>query len=129
MRRVCAFALLAVLAVSSAWAQERPRGEAIPVEGMAGPYGERLTLDDNGLTLTFPDETVKLRIGGRVNLDDGAGSVRAPSPADPFLDTFHVRRTWIESDLTLNTQVLLAARGGGPALTADSIGGRQHLFR
>lgn len=103
----CALGAGIVLAAAGVRADDRPRGEAIRVEGMAGPYGERLTLDDNGLTLTFPDEIVKLRIGGRVNLDYGAGSVRPPTPLDPFLDDFHVRRTWIESYLTLDKQLLL----------------------
>ena len=103
MRRACVAATLAPLALGplDLRAQESPRGEAIAVEGMAGPYGERLRIDDKGLTLTFPDEAATLRIGGRLHLDFGGASSRGAGPGDPFSDAIVVRRSWIEANLGL----------------------------
>ncbi|WP_375454167.1 OprO/OprP family phosphate-selective porin [uncultured Methylobacterium sp.] len=106
MRRVPGLAAWLVLgaAAAGARAQDAPRGEAIAVAGMAGPYGERLRLDDKGLTLTFPDD-VTLRVGGRLHLDFGAGAVRQPGFGEPFSDAIAVRRSWIETNLSLGKDV------------------------
>ncbi|WP_245259350.1 porin [Methylobacterium sp. 77] len=86
-------------------AEEAPRDEAIAVKGMPGPYGERLTIDDKGITLTFPDEAVTLRIGGRLHLDFGAAAVRQSGFGEPFSDNVAVRRSWIETTLSLGKDV------------------------
>ena len=49
---------------------------AAAVEGMPGPFGERLTIDEKGITLKFPDDAATLRIGGRLQLDFGTGRVQ-----------------------------------------------------
>lgn len=74
----------------------------------AGPYGERLRIDERGITLTFPDEAAKLRIGGRLQLDFGAAGLRQPGLPEPFSDNIAVRRSWIESYLTLGKTLELA---------------------
>ena len=75
--------------------------------GPAGPYGETLTIDDKGITLSFPDEA-KLRIGGRLQLDSGAAGIRQPGFPEPFSDTVAVRRSWIESYLSIGGTLELA---------------------
>ncbi len=73
-----------------------------------GPYGERLRIDERGITLTFPDEAATLRIGGRLQLDFGAAGLRQPGLPEPFSDNLAVRRSWIESYLTLGKTLELA---------------------
>lgn len=75
---------------------------------LAGPYGERLRIDERGITLTFPDEAAKLRIGGRLQLDFGAAGLRQAGLPEPFSDNIAVRRSWIESYLTLGKTLELA---------------------
>lgn len=70
-------------------------------KGPTGPYGEQLTIDSKGLTLQFPDDVAKLRIGGRLQLDFGAARVRQRGFGAPFDDDFAVRRAWFEPHLSL----------------------------
>jgi phosphate-selective porin OprO/OprP len=75
---------------------------------LAGPYGETLTIDDKGITLRFPDDAAQLRIGGKLQLDFGAAGIRQPGFAEPFSDNVGVRRSWIESYLTLGKSIEIA---------------------
>ncbi|TXM92318.1 porin [Methylobacterium sp. WL103] len=75
---------------------------------LAGPYGETLTVDDKGITLRFPDDAAKLRIGGKLQLDFGAAGIRQTGFPEPFSDNVGVRRSWIESYLTLGKTIELA---------------------
>jgi phosphate-selective porin OprO/OprP len=76
--------------------------------GVPGPYGETLTIDTKGITLQFPDNAAKLRIGGRLQLDYGAVGVSPRGFGPAFDDNFAVRRSWIESYLTLHDVIELA---------------------
>ena len=80
-----------------------PSGAAEEAAGRAGrqPNGETLTIDEKGITLTFPEEIAKLRIGGKLQLDFGASGIRQPGFPEPFPENVAVRRAWIESYLTL----------------------------
>lgn len=78
------------------------------VEGMAGPYGERLRVDAKGLTLTVPEPEVTLNIGGRLHLDAGAAGFSRPGLTDAFPDTIAVRRSWIEPTLTIGRDWVIA---------------------
>ncbi|MFD1302706.1 OprO/OprP family phosphate-selective porin [Methylobacterium marchantiae] len=105
----CALSVVALAWLLSASAglraEDAPRGEAIAATGMPGPYGERLTIDDKGITLRFPDDAATLRIGGRLHLDFGAAGIRQSGFDDPFSDNFAVRRSWIETSLSLGKDV------------------------
>ncbi|MCZ2982729.1 hypothetical protein NYY70_21355, partial [Acinetobacter baumannii] len=72
MRRAPALLLLSLAAASPADAADDA------IEGMAGPYGERLRYDAKGLTLSFPEPEVKLQIGGRLHIDAGAARFSRP---------------------------------------------------
>lgn len=82
-------------------------GEAV-AEPLPGPYGETLTIDDKGITLRFPEEAAKLRIGGKLQLDFGAAGLRPTALGEPFPDNIAVRRSWIESYLTLGKAIEVA---------------------
>jgi phosphate-selective porin OprO/OprP len=101
MRNLLSLTVLLCAPVTAVAQDALPRGEAIAFESVPGPYGERMTLDDKGLTLTFPEDAAKLRIGGKLQLDFGAAGIRQPGFADPFSDNIAVRRSWIESYLAL----------------------------
>ncbi|GJE60185.1 OprO/OprP family phosphate-selective porin [Methylobacterium trifolii] len=75
---------------------------------LPGPYGETLTVDDKGITLSFRDEAARLRIGGKLQLDFGAAAIRQPGFPEPFPDTVAVRRSWIESYLSLGKSLEIA---------------------
>ncbi|TXM69116.1 porin [Methylobacterium sp. WL69] len=64
------------------------------------PGGETLTIDGKGITLTFPEDGPKLRIGGKLQLDYGAASLRQAGLPEPFPENIAVRRSWIESYLS-----------------------------
>ncbi|WP_156376161.1 porin [Methylobacterium sp. Leaf117] len=72
------------------------------------PNGETLTIDEKGITLTFPDDVAKLRIGGKLQLDFGVAGIRQAGFPEPFPENFAVRRSWIESYLTLGKSLELA---------------------
>ena len=74
----------------------------------AQPNGETLTIDEKGITLTFPDDVAKLRIGGKLQLDFGAAGIRQSGFPEPFPDNVAVRRSWIESYLTLGKTLEIA---------------------
>ncbi|SEP49338.1 phosphate-selective porin OprO and OprP [Methylobacterium sp. ap11] len=78
------------------------------VEGPPGPFGERLTIDEKGITLKFPDDAATLRIGGRLQLDFGTGRVQQRGFGTVFDTPIAVRRSWIESYLTLGKELELA---------------------
>ncbi|KQO60938.1 porin [Methylobacterium sp. Leaf91] len=106
IRIACLAALAALLSLPGGLrAEEAPRGPAIEAKGVPGPYGERLTIDDKGITLTFPDDAATLRIGGRLHLDFGAAGIRQSGFGDPFSDNIAVRRSWIETTLSLGKDV------------------------
>ncbi|GJD48496.1 Porin P [Methylobacterium crusticola] len=75
---------------------------------VAGPFGERLTIDDKGITLQAPGEAARLRIGGRLQLDFGTGRVQQRGFGTVFERPVAVRRSWIESYLTLGREIELA---------------------
>ena len=100
-------AVLAILAVLLVWGGPA-RAEDGAVEGMAGPYGERLRYDAKGLTLAFPEQAVKLELGGRLHIDAGAAGFSRPGPSDAFPDTIAVRRSWIEPTLTVSRDWVIA---------------------
>lgn len=78
------------------------------VMGMAGPYGERLQYDERGLTLTFPQQEVTLRIGGRLQIDAGAAGLSRSGLPGAFPDDIAVRRAWIEPRMTIGTDWIVA---------------------
>ncbi len=78
------------------------------VEGPPGPFGETLTIDEKGITLKFPDDAATLRIGGRLQLDFGTGRVQQRGFGTVFDTPIAVRRSWIESYLTLGKELELA---------------------
>lgn len=84
------------------------KDEPFALTGIPGPAGETLTLDEKGITLAYPDDAAKLRIGGKLQLDFGAASVRQPGFGEPLTDNIGVRRSWIESYLTLGKVLELA---------------------
>lgn len=84
------------------------KDESFALTGAPGPAGETLTLDEKGITLAFPEDAAKLRIGGRLQLDFGAASVRQPGFGEPLTDNIGVRRSWIESYLTIGKVLELA---------------------
>lgn len=102
MRRAPALLLLSLAAASPADAADDA------IEGMAGPYGERLRYDPKGLTLSFPEPEVKLQIGGRLHIDAGAARFSRPGLGATFPDTVAVRRSWIEPTLTIGTDWVVA---------------------
>ena len=81
---------------------------AAAIEGPPGPFGERLTIDEKGITLKFPDDAATLRIGGRLQLDFGTGRVQQRGFGTVFDTPIAVRRSWIESYLTLGKELELA---------------------
>jgi phosphate-selective porin OprO and OprP len=97
----------AFLAVSLALVAPASAGDDA-IEGMAGPYGERLRYDAKGLTLTFPDPEVTLNIGGRLHLDAGAAGFSRPGLPEAFPDNIAVRRAWIEPTLTIGRDWVIA---------------------
>lgn len=88
--------------------RERVRDALDGVTGAPGPNGETLTIDSKGITLQYPDDVARLRIGGRLQLDFGAVGVRPRDFGTAFDDTLTVRRSWIESYLTLGNVIELA---------------------
>lgn len=70
--------------------------------GVSGPHGETLTIDSKGLTLKYPENFAKLRIGGRLHLDAGSVGVAPVQFGRALEDNFIVRRSRIESYLTLH---------------------------
>ncbi|TGD94963.1 OprO/OprP family phosphate-selective porin [Methylobacterium nonmethylotrophicum] len=81
---------------------------AAAIEGMPGPFGERLTIDEKGITLKFPDDAATFRIGGRLQLDFGTGRVQQRGFGTVFDTPIAVRRSWLESYLTLGKEIELA---------------------
>nr|WP_246730813.1 porin [Methylobacterium sp. 2A] len=96
----------AFLAATLAVASPARAGDAI--EGMAGPYGERLRYDEKGLSLTFPESDITLQIGGRLHLDGAGARFSRPEGPEAFPDTFAVRRSWIEPTLTIGRDWVIA---------------------
>lgn len=66
-----------------------------------------VTLDERGITVKSADDTVRFRIGGRLQLDPAFGGTR-PRIADGFGSNIEVRRAWIETYLTINNAIELA---------------------
>ncbi|WP_010685152.1 OprO/OprP family phosphate-selective porin [Methylobacterium mesophilicum] len=97
----------ALLAASLTFATPAGAGEDA-FEGMAGPYGERLRVDEKGLALTFPEPDVTLQIGGRLQIDAGAAGFSRPGLRDAFPDTVTVYRSWIEPTLTIGRDWVIA---------------------
>ncbi|WP_267356515.1 MULTISPECIES: porin [unclassified Methylobacterium] len=94
------------LATTLACAAPACAGDAI--EGLAGPYGERLRYDEKGLSLTFPEPDVTLQIGGRLHLDAGGARFSRPEGPEAFPDNLVVRRSWIEPTLTIGRDWVIA---------------------
>jgi phosphate-selective porin OprO/OprP len=95
---------LSCLAGMPAMAEDRAPAKGNPAQ----PNGETLTIDEKGITLTFPDDVAKLRIGGKLQLDFGAAGIRQPGFPEPFPENIAVRRSWIESYLSLGKTLELA---------------------
>lgn len=74
------------------------------LSGPPGPYGETLTFDDRGITLTFPEDSFKLRIGGRIQIDYGSASVTPERVGPALIDDVAVRRAFLETYMTFNKQ-------------------------
>jgi phosphate-selective porin OprO/OprP len=74
------------------------------------PEGGRLSVDTKGITVQTVDDAVKLRIGGRVQLDTSAASLspRSLGPALGSGDNVLLRRAYFESYLTLYDAVEVA---------------------
>lgn len=66
-----------------------------------------VTLDERGITVKSADGAVKLRFGGRLQLDPAFGGTN-PRIADGFGSNIEVRRAWIETYLTVNEAIELA---------------------
>lgn len=66
-----------------------------------------LTLDERGITIKSADDTVKLRIGGRLQIDPAFGGL-SPRIPNGFGSNIEVRRAWIETYLTVDNAVELA---------------------
>ena len=98
---------LTFLAVSLAVTAPASAGDDA-FKGVAGPYGERPSYDEKGLTLTFPDQEVKLQIGGRLHIDAGAAGFSRPGLPEAFPDNVAVRRSWIEPTLTIGRDWVIA---------------------
>lgn len=76
------------------------------------PGGGLFTIDTKGITVQTVDNAVKLRIGGRLQLDTSAGSL-SPRSLGPAIvggdgDDFLIRRAYFESYLTLYDSVEVA---------------------
>ncbi len=76
------------------------------------PGGGMFAVDTKGITVQTVDNAVKLRIGGRLQLDTSAGSL-SPKSLGPAIvgadgDNFLIRRAYFESYLTLYDAVELA---------------------
>lgn len=84
------------------------KDEPFALTGAPGPAGETLNIGEKGITLAYPDDAATLRIGGRLHLDAGAASVRQPGFGEPLADNIGVRRSWIESYLTIGKTLELA---------------------
>lgn len=95
-----------VVAALSAGAPGALAGDAI--EGMAGPFGERLRYDEKGLTLSFPEQEARLQIGGRLQVDAGAVGLSRSGLPEAFPDNVAVRRAWIEPTLTIGKDLVVA---------------------
>ena len=65
------------------------------------PGGGTFSVDTKGVTLQTVDNTAKFRIGGRLQLDGGAASLRPSSLGPALSDNFLIRRAYLESYLTL----------------------------
>nr|WP_137830214.1 porin [Methylobacterium sp. L1A1] len=98
--------LLSVVMLVASPAGARDGDDA--AEGVVGPYGERLRYDNKGLTLTFPEEAVKLQIGGRLHVDAGAAGLSRSGLPGAFPDNVAVRRAWIEPTLTIGKDWVIA---------------------
>ncbi len=76
------------------------------------PGGGTFSVDSRGITLQTVDDALKFRIGGRLQLDTGAGSLSprslGPAIVTPDGDNFLVRRAYFESYLTIYDAVELA---------------------
>ncbi|MFB0493761.1 phosphate-selective porin OprO/OprP [Methylobacterium sp. OAE515] len=66
-----------------------------------------VTLDERGITVTSPDDAVRLRVGGRLQLDPAIGGTR-PRLANGFGSNIEVRRAWVETYLSANNVIDLA---------------------
>ncbi len=76
------------------------------------PGGGTFSVDTKGITLQTVDNAVKLRIGGRLQLDISAGSLSPKSLGPAVLgadgDDFLIRRAYFESYLTIYDALELA---------------------
>jgi phosphate-selective porin OprO/OprP len=63
-----------------------------------------VVLDEHGLTVRSPDDSVNFHLGGRLHTDFGSGG--SPAVRDEFPDKVAVRRLWIEPKLTINKDLI-----------------------
>lgn len=92
---------------ASAFQDTTPQSFLDGVHG-ADPSGNKASLDEHGLTLTSSDENVRLRVGGKLQLDYGTARIRSFRFAKPYNDDVEFRRTWVEGYLTLYKTVEVA---------------------
>ncbi len=68
----------------------------------------KLSVDTKGITLQTADNAVKFRIGGRLQLDFNAASLKPGSLGPALLDNFTIRRSYFETYLTLYDAIEVA---------------------
>jgi len=90
-RRTSSMAAAALMLGEAARAEDRKQ---------AATDNPPVVLDEHGLTVRSPDDTVNFNLGGRLHTDFGSGGSSAVTDAVP--DTARVRRLWIEPRLTID---------------------------
>jgi phosphate-selective porin OprO/OprP len=80
------------------------------LDGVKGSdsQGNKASLDEKGLTFTSADDNLKLRVGGKLQLDFGSARIRSFRFAKPYNDDVEFRRTWVEGYVTLYKSVEIA---------------------
>lgn len=89
---------------------KRPTDGALPffAASVAPLDGSSLAVDTKGVTAKTDDNAVRFRIGARVQLDVGAGSLSPRTLGPALTDTFALRRSYFETYLTLHDAVEMA---------------------
>ncbi len=89
---------------------KRPADGPLPFfAAYSAPVDEgKFSVDSKGVTLQTPDNAVKFRIGGRLQLDFNAASLKPGSLGPALLDNFTIRRSYFETYLTLYDAIEVA---------------------
>ena len=78
----------------------------VPPLTTRSPLGLTASVDTKGVTLKGDDNLPELVIGGRVNLDASAGSLRPRSIGPALSDNAELRRAWLEPTLKLPNGII-----------------------